>query len=222
MARRDKNFRYEVEKFQGLIQQVLSLVTKGYTRIHVTYLPESKKNKWKEIDTKIYRSYHANLTRSQIYYRRDKNYKVYKYFRWENVIVLMSTDENDNPEIIEKDRFTDLKTAQKEIKIGEHLSFVIYYDERKKITARVGKGTVEYWKNNIKYHAKLKHKKSIQQEVFKINLIPPWSGVHKQKNEVRKFIIQQIDKNGVVFSKEEKNAIRFNTRRKQIKVFKDH
>lgn len=220
MAIRDKNFRYEVDKFQGLIQQILSLTTRGYTRIHVTYYPRNKKDKWQQIDTKIYRRYQANITRGQIDYRRKKGYKVYKFFRWENVMIIMSTAGNDFPEIEEDDNFLDLKTGQQKVKIGEHLTFIIYVDERKKITARVGKNTLDYWSQNIQYHAQLKHKKALQQEIYKINLIPPWRGVHLQKKEIRKFIISEIKRNGVHYSKKEIKNIRFNTRRKQIKVFK--
>lgn len=221
MAIRDKNYKYKPANFQATVQQILFYLTRGYTRMHVTYYPAKKSKKYNEIDEKIYRKYQTNLTRAQVDYRIKKGYKVYKFLRFENVMILMSNDGEMPDGIEEDDHFVDIKTGQKEVKFSEFLSFIFYIDERKKFTCRVGKQTLNYWRGNISHSAKKKNKKAILQEVRKINFIPPYAGVHKQKKELRKHIISEIEKHGVPFSKDEKESIRFNTRRKQIKVFAD-
>lgn len=236
MAIRDKNFRYEVERWEGLIQFILFLASKGYTRIFVNYFPEKKKGRWEEIDEKIYRKYQANLTRGQIDYRRKQGYKVYKYFRWNQVMVLVSTEGEDSPEIQEEDIFLDLKTGQQKIQISERLHFILYYSGKEKklkqkqkngqqkktinFTAKLGNETIDYWKQNLIYHIRMKHNAEVLQEVRKIDYVPSYSGIYEQKVQLRQFIFDEIRRHGVKFTEEEKDKISFQPRRYQINVFK--
>src|SRR5690625_476142 len=218
MAIRDKNYMYEVESWQGLIQHILFLASRDYTRIHVTYYPVEKQDRWKSIDEKLYKRYHTNLTRGQVDYRRKQGYKVYKFFRYDQTMILMSTEGKDYPEIEEQDKFQDLKTAKQKIQVTSNLYFEFYYSGQKKkykrkqkngiekrqvnFTVRMGKETIEYWKLNLRYHIKLKHKKDVFREIRKIAHIPSFSGIYEQKVQLRKFILNEIKKHGLKLTNE--------------------
>lgn len=196
-------YLYEPSSWQGLLQQIVFLITKGYGYFHITNYPESKQDKWVKIDQKLIEKYQTNKTRSQRSRNKEKGNANFWFLRYENVaVILMATTDfkgsktKVNNGIVIDDEFFDIEKKDMKIEIGRMSSFKIHKSNGSVKVSMTNKMYKEV-STNLKEVAKLKNVSKAKYEFQKLNGLPCWAGIIEQKFMLLDVIVQELKRHNV-------------------------
>jgi len=200
--------QYKVVSWQGLLQYISkSLVGKGYYYWHLTELPTSKKYKWEQIDEKLIEKYQTDKSKHQRHRRKAKGEANFMYIRYQGMAFVFHT-EGDIPEDVEySDKFYDTRQNPIFLKVSDEVSFRIQLSENGKAHVALDKDTYLGFKAMLHNVSKRKNPELLKSSYNRINGIPSYSGVLKQKKQLAEYCVKQA----------EKNDIRINTNQKDQK-----
>lgn len=220
--------QYLCTSWQGLLQQLIFLVSRGYVFFSIVPL-NFKKNgdNWVKTDKKLIKKYDMNISKFQRA-RRKKNGKAnFYYLRWEHVAIMLHTVGDVNSTVY-NDKFLDLREKQRKIilKISDLVWLQIGFgaiekDKKRHVTVRLEKDCFNGFKANIERISQLKNKDLIIAEFNKLNGIPAWKGIIEQKDLLYNFMMKKCKSNSIKLTDEDKKKVRFNTKRNPLKVFED-
>lgn len=215
-------YLYKPTTWQGLLQQIVFLVTQGYSYFHVAQYPENKRDKWDKIDKKLIEKYQTNLTRSQRYRNKEKRNANFWFLRYESVaIILMATTDfkgaktQARPGIVIDDQFFDIHKKDMKINIGKMSSFKVHSIDGK-ITVSMTNQMFTDIKIKLLEVAKTKDLKKTQFEFHKLNGLPAWAGINKQKFQLLDLVVQELKRHNI---KAKKTSFFVKLTRNKVKVY---
>lgn len=236
--------KYLCKRWQGLLEMMVNLIGNGYYDVHITYLPEKKMDKWKNIDEKLIRKYKADLTKDQRYQRKKKGLAHFRYLRWENIAIIMHTpgdiiSPGDMPKFKDKfnqkqlemyviemdDRFTDVRQNPIFLRISDEVIFDIRLLPKKEkgknvATVRFAKSMIKDIKADLEENLAARAKNKVLYLYGMLNGVPAWRGIIIQKRALKRFILQRAKKHHVTFKEEDLYLNDF--RKKEDSIFEEN
>ena len=224
---------YLCNSWQFMLQQIIYLVSKGYTYYSTGEIPINKSNKARSIDKKIIDKYNVNLSKYQRTRRKQKKLANFYYLRWKNQFVILHTKGNIDESVIIDDEFYNLNDYRKgdskfKIIVGKELIVNIVMKEGKP-TVVLDKSTYKDIKTELDELVKNKQIGKLYKRFNMLNYIPAWSGIVKQKfllqeeifRAAKKYGLNTKKKNQIKYPYEYKDLIEYplwiNTYRKPVK-----
>ena len=213
-----------------MLQQIVYLVSKGYTYYSVGEIPLNKASKARSIDQKIINKYNIDLSKHQRTRRKQKKLANFYYLRWKNQFVILRTEGKLEEPV--DDVFLNIKKKSKggskfKINIGKELILNIVLVNGK-ATVVLDKSTFKDVKTELDELVKNKQIKKLYKRYSMLNSIPAWSGIVKQKfllqeeifKAAKKYGLNTKKKNQIKYPCEYKNLIEYplwiNTYRKPV------
>jgi len=214
--------RYLCQNWQGMLQLLVYLLSRGYYFIHVGYFPVRKKNKWEKIDEKLILRYQTTKSKFQRCRQKRLGVANFFYFRWEGVAIIAHTD-GATENVSMEDTFIDIRYSPINISISELVSFKVSLvtpgiSTTSKVEVALARETYKGLKEVLSVVASTKKTHLAIAEFSKINNFPAYSRVIKQKVLLAKYLIRQLRKNQIELSITE---LPIQTRLKRYKVFFD-
>ena len=203
---------YICASWQGLLQQLAWLLSRGYWYHHVTYLPERKRDRWERIDQKLIKKYGCDKTKWQRARLKKKGVANFYYLRWENVAVLMHTSGDIPSDIVYDDTFRNIMAKGKKnrlkVQISPLVGFEFYLDD-KGITVKLDKQTYAGIKDHLETVVATKNVAKIVHEYNKLNGFPAFRGIVRQKIELAKFILNRAGHHQIRLSPQDLRIITY-------------
>lgn len=200
---------YLCNSWQFMLQQIIYLVSKGYTYYTTGEIPLDKASKARSIDQKIINKYNIDLSKDQRARRKKKKLANFYYLRWKNQFVILHTE--GKLEQTADDVFYNIKNKSKggdkfKITIGKKLSVnIVLVNE--KVTVTLDKSTYKDIKVKLNELVKNKQIKKLYKRFSMLNSIPAWSGIVKQKFLLQEEIYKAAKKYGLNTKK--RNQIKY-------------
>lgn len=150
-------------ELQPFFRAVLRYVGNGYTQCQLSYIPDKKKHKLPNIDTKLKNIYKSNLSQGKRQYRRKKGLCNYAVLRYRDFFYLILKSPGKD-ELNEK-----WKTIYKlPLKLGNTLELQIIKDERNKNTIKISKQLLKEIKSKIALYIEKKQGNKLHTELNKL------------------------------------------------------
>ncbi|RAS90776.1 hypothetical protein A3863_07910 [Priestia endophytica] len=216
-------YLYKPTSWQGFLQQLHFLLAhSGYRYFHVTHYPEHKQDKWDKIDQKLIEKYQTNMTRSQRYRNKEKKNANFWFLRYDNVaVILMATDKFKGAQTQVKegitidDEFYDIQKKSLKVSIGKMSNFKTHFVDGK-ITISMGNAMFKDIKYKLLEVAKTKNLRQAKYEFEKLNGLPAWGGINKQKFQLLDLLTQELKRHNI---KTKKSSFFVKLTRDKVKVF---
>jgi len=181
------------DNLKTFLGATVSFLGHGYTKYKVVYIPEKKINKKAQILKKIEKSYGTNKTRSKRAYAKKKGKANFGAVNYNNLVIIMHTKGEISPEIDYGKGWLEFKEKTKiELKLSDYTGFIIFRDERNKITVRLNKETLEDFKNRINEALKTRNKKAFYSILNAFRGFPLFRGIVMQKKVLKRWLIIKL------------------------------
>lgn len=206
------------------IDYVVNCIANGkYIYYQLSYIPIEKledKGFLAKLDSKIKEKYQTNKNKNQRLYLRRQDKARFIAVRYKNILLIMRTE--GDFEIGKNEKWEDIRKKKIELKISEYTTYCIGFGKSKSnknnktlgnsVSVTLGADTY----NLIKLSCidAIKYKKSIRKLYFewnKINGFNGWSGVNKQKMQLRDYLVKEVCKEFGKNKKEARKIFRINT-----------
>lgn len=209
--------KYLVDDWQGFIQQIVYLLSRGYTEFCSVEYPVKKENKFIEIDEKLIKKYRANRNKDQLRYNKQKGNANFKFLRYKNTAIIMKTKGRVEEKINCDDVFYNISKKDIVIKVTDLTSFKIKIGEKGTITVFMTEDFFRYTKATCLDLLDARKIKECVTEFNKLNGLPAWQGINEQRGKIKKAILRYTKKSGI---KLDPAVLRIYTKRHSKPVFK--
>ena len=205
------------------IDYVINAISNGkYLYYQINYIPENKavnEDYLNKLDEKMSNKYNANLTKNQRLNLRRKDAARHLYVRYKNIVILLKTE--GFTEVAKNEKWKDIRKEKINLKITDNVIYNIGLGQGKssksktlnsKITVTLSKDTLNLIK--VSCLEAIRYKKSIRLLIFewnKINGFNGWSGINKQKIQLRDYLVKEVCRNFGIKKKEARKLFRINT-----------
>lgn len=215
---------YLVESWQGFLQQTVFLVSRGYHHYCLTRYPESKKERWTQIDRKLIGKYQTDKNRFQRARQKNKGLRNYYFFRWGNLAILMHTAGGLPPDVMHDDLFRDCRNKAERLLVafGTVSLWVMPPEDPNnsgRTTVRMSREFYREFKNGLLEVAKRRDRRGLIYEFNKINGFPAWAGMIAQKKRLADFVIRTSRKHEI-WPAINRDELRLVARRKPVPDWK--
>ena len=210
--------KYICQSWQGLIQMVVFLVSRGYHHYCLTVFPVVKKDKWMAIDAKLIARYQTDLSKWQRARRKKDGKANYYYLRWNEIAIILHTAGSSDIDTA-GDMFCDIRQKAMVISVSALVSFSIrphIVNGKNHIEVKLTKETYTGIKNNLHEIAKTNNAWKVSAELKKLNGFPCYSQIIRQKRQLVEYAIKQAKRHQLVV---DKRQIPILTRLKRYPVF---
>ena len=211
---------YLCRSWQGFIQQLVYLVSRGYYYYCLIEYPLRKKEKWHQIDAKLIDKYKCNKSKFQRTRLKNKGNTNFYFIRYEHIALIMHTQGILPDDITMDDTFLDCrnKRARLNITIGSIDLWVMPPGDpnHQKVTVRIAKNSFRGIKDVLLNACRTQRKNIVVREYDKLNGLPAWSGIVRQKRMLADYVVREAGKHCIPLHK---NDLRLNTFRKIHKVW---
>ena len=176
---------------------VMRYVGNGYSKCQISTIPEKKKHKIAQIDTKMNHRYLSDLSQGKRQYRRKQGLANYAVLRYRDMyLVLKSPGKDETGEKWHSIYRTPLI-------LGKILKLEIYKDERRKNTVKIEKELLKDIKASImlsiekragaKFHAEMG-------KLYNLSRTIPYRGLNMQISTLLKEVKEAQKKHGTHFT----------------------
>ncbi|WLR55942.1 hypothetical protein LC048_02780 [Mesobacillus subterraneus] len=213
-------YRYELDSWQALLQQLNNLVSSKckYYFWHLTYLPDSKRDKWGSIDLKLIERYQTNKTPKQRLSIRKKGYARFMYLRWEHIVFIVHT-EGQIPAGVEQDKFYDIRKIPINFELSDLVGFQIE-NLKGKTSIKLNNNTFNTVKEELRMIAKSGDILKMRNTFHKLNGFPSWSGIITQKKVLAEFLTKEAKKHNVNSRNFSYSSLFIRMQRKAVKTWR--
>lgn len=216
-------YLYIPTNWQGFVQQLQFLVSRaGYRYFHVSHYPAQKKDKWLKIDNKLIDKYQTNLSAKQRSTNKSKGNANFMFLRFENIAVILMATSNfkggktkTREGIVIDDEFFDIASKDLNIEIGRMTGLKIHTADNK-ITVSMTKKMYQDKSGLLVEVAKEKNVKKAKYEFGKLNGLPAWGGINKQKFQLLKVLVEELKRHNL---KVKESMFFVKLARDKVKVF---
>lgn len=211
----DVGYQYEVETWQGLIQQLVYMLGRGCFWYCITVLPRKKKDKWHQIDQKLIRKYGTEMDKFKRARRKKKGLMNFYYLRWGSLAIILHTAGDVDSSVKMDDIFKDARITPLSIHVS-HLVKLRVYRTGGRWTVCLARETYQGHKAVLAEVAQTKNVFEMVQTFDQLNAYPAWAGIINQKHRLARYLLHQARKHQVSFSM---NQLRFWDKRTPVKVW---
>jgi hypothetical protein len=196
-------YLYKPTTWQGFVQQIVFLMSKGYRYYYCTQYPEKKKDRFDAIDMKLIEMYQTNQTRSQRVRSKEKGCANFFFLRFNDIaIVLMATNKFEGKKtktrediIIDHD-FLCIDNRPLSLNLGRVLALKIHTKENR-ITVSMDRRMFLDKKAELQEVSKRRSYGLAQREFGKLNGLPAYHGIIQQKKELLAYLVSELKRHGV-------------------------
>lgn len=185
--------KIECISMAGFIQMIVNLIGQGYNYYHVMVYPEKKQHKFHLIDIKLAEKYEANMERNKAYRSRRMGKSSYRLLRWGQLAILLKTNGESSPN--EDDQFSDVRNSSLKLRVGEFTVLDVRYTDSGTLSVYIEKCCYRNIKTELMELCFLKDAGRIYYIYDRLNGFPNYKGIIKQKQWLKKFIINHAKKN---------------------------
>jgi hypothetical protein len=171
-------------------------------------------HKWQAIDEKLIKKYDAKKSKYQRARLKQKGIANFYFLRWHDQAVIFHTSGEISDAILYDDRFYYIYDRALEIRVSENISVKIAIDNS--VTVRLTKESYKGIKAVLWDVCRTRNRKAILDEFNKLNGLPAWKGIVKQKKMLADYVQREVKRFHIDIGKKE---LILNTRRKIYKVF---
>lgn len=215
MEHESERSNYECECWQGLLQILVYLSSRGYHYHQVQQLPARKKDKWKKIDERLIEKFGAGLSKFQRARRKKDGMANFYYLRWQGLVVIIHTP-GIIPVDLQREKFQEVKSNPIRVRLSENISMDVYYDEAtKKFSARMSRDSYLGFKAVLENACKCGLSRT-KEEFERTNGIPAWHGVVQQKKTLARHVLGEARRHNIEIRLAD---LRLNTKRTIYDVF---
>jgi len=177
------------DNLKTFLGAIISFLGHGYTSYKIVSIPQKKIEKKSMILKKIEKNYKTSRTRSQRAYAKKKNRANFGAVNYNNLVIILHTKGEISPEIdYGKGWYSFEKKSKIELNLSDYTSIIVFKDERKKITARLSKETLEDFKNRINEALKKRDKKALYAVLSSFRGYPLFRGIVMQKKALKEWL----------------------------------
>jgi hypothetical protein len=200
--------------WQGLLQQLITLIGHGYRFFCLTEYPVNKQDKWEAIDSKLIKKYDADVGKDKRYRNQQKGRANYMFLRWGKLaLILRSGGEYEETD----DRFVDIRNKELVLEVGNTMHIKIVPEGSKgRVTAYMDKQVYRDIKAELLDHCRHRRLDVLKGRFAALNGLPAFSGITQQKAGLVTDIIREGKKHGLSLQRKD---FPVRTARKIYKVF---
>jgi len=181
------------DNLKTFIGSTISFLGHGYTTFKIVSIPQKKIHKKAQILKKIEKNYQTKKTRSQRAYAKKKGKANFGAVNYNNLVIILHTKGEISENIdYGKGWYSFEKKSKIELNISDYTSIIIFRDEREKITARLGKETLEDFKNRINEALKKRDKKALYAVLSSFRGYPLFRGIVMQKKALKSWLRDKL------------------------------
>lgn len=204
------------------IDYIVNAISNGkYLYYQLSYIPESKMNEefFNKLDTKLENKYQTGLNKAERLNLRRKEKARHLGARYKNIVILLKT--KGDTEVAPGDKWTDIRKHKMELRMGKYTTYNVGVGPAKKktnksldftVSVTLSADTVNYIKLScidcIRYQKDLKR---LVYEWNKINGFNGWSGINKQKLQLKEYLIKEVRKSFSIKQDKASKLFRVNT-----------
>jgi len=212
-------YTYEVDSWQGILQQLVNYTSLGYTRYCEVEYPERKRGQFSTIDRKIIAKYQADKSKDQRSRLKKKGYANFVFMRWAKYAWILQSPGVVREDILYDDIFHSLTGSPIEVRGGpETLLVVGLFGRKVGVSVKMSKDTYRNVRAGLMEVACSGNRNQCVREFNKLNGLPAWHGIVEQKVRLAQYLVKQAGSHQMKISKRD---LRIYTRRKVYPVWKD-
>jgi len=212
-------YTYEVQNWQGLLQQLVNYTSLGYTKYCEVEYPERKREQFSAIDRKIIAKYHADKSKDQRSRLKKKGYANFVFMRWDKYAWILQSPGVLRDDIVYDDTFHSFAGRPIEVRVGpETLLVVGLFGRNGGVSVKMSKETYREVRAGLMEAACSGDRNRCVKEFNKLNGLPAWHGIVQQKVRLAEYLVKQARSHQMKLSKRD---LRIYTRRKVYPVWKD-
>jgi hypothetical protein len=173
-------------KLREFCKDVITYIGSGYKYFKIVHIPNDKLFKKHEILLKVSNHYRTNLSRGMRHKGRLKNIANYGAVYFKNTLIILRTSgEHQDGE----KEFSEIP-KNLEIKFSEHLTLILFKDERGKFTWRLSRETFRFFRGEFEIAFKNRDGKKFHNLNHLWGGLPRYIGIGKQKRELNKMFLE--------------------------------
>lgn len=211
------------------IDYLLNCISNGkYLYYQLSYIPPEKaqnKEFLAKLDSKVREKYQTDINKNKRLNLRRQDKARFISVRYKNILVIMRTEgdfENGKNE-----KWEDIRNKKIELKISDYTTYLIGFGKSKSkrnnkslgSTVSVALGPDTYNLIKLSCMDAIKYKKSIRKLIYewnKINGYNGWSGINRQKIELKNYLVNEVCKEFGKKKIEAEKIFRVNTYRAKV------
>jgi len=212
-------YTYEVQNWQGLLQQLVNYTSLGYTRYCAVEYPERKREQFSAIDRKIIAKYEADKSKDQRSRLKKKGFANFVFMRWDKFAWILQSPGVVRDDIVYDDIFHSMSGRPLEVRVGpETLLVVGLFGRNNGVSVKMSTETYCDVRAGLMEAAFSGDRSRCIREFNKLNGLPAWHGIVKQKVRLAQYLVKQARSHQMKLSKKD---LHIYTRRKVYPVWKD-
>jgi len=212
-------YTYEVQNWQGLLQQLVNYTSLGYKKYCEVEYPESKRERFSAIDGKIIAKYEADKSKDQRSRLKKKGFANFVFMRWDKYAWILQSPGVVRDDIVYDDIFHSFTVRPIEVRVGpETLLMVGLFGRNGGVSVKMSKETYREVRAGLMEVACSGDRSRCIGEFNKLNGLPAWHGIVEQKVRLAEYLVKQARSHQMKLSK---RNLRIYTRRKVYPVWKD-
>jgi len=135
-------YTYEVNSWQGLLQQLVNYTSLGYTKYCEVEYPERKRGQFSAIDRKIIEKYHADSSKDQRSRLKKKGFSNFVFMRWDKFAWILQSPGKVREDIPYDDIFHSMTGRPIEVRVGpEALLVVDFFGSNNGVSVKMSRET---------------------------------------------------------------------------------
>ena len=210
------------------IDYVVNAISNGkYLYYQINYIPENKavnEDYLKNLDKKLSNKYNTNLNKNERLNLRRKGIARHLSVRYNNIIIILRTP--GETEIAINEKWKDIRKEKINLKISENVTYLIGLGQSKASKDKTLESKITVTLNLIKLSCldAIRYKKSIRKLIYefnKVNGFNGWSGINKQKMQLKEYLVIEVCKSFGMKKKDAKKLFRVNTFRAKAQKYLD-
>jgi len=212
-------YTYEVQNWQGLLQQLVNYTSLGYTKYCEVEYPERKRGRFSTIDRKIITKYQADKSKDQRSRLKKKGFANFVFMRWDKYVWILQSPGVVGDDIVYDDTFYSITGSPIEVRVGpETLLVAGLFGRNGGVSVKISKETYREVRAGLMEVACSGDRNQCIREFNKLNGLPAWHGIVEQKVRLAEYLVKQARSHQMKLSKQN---LRIYTRRKVYPVWKD-
>ncbi len=212
-------YTYEVQNWQGLLQQLVNYTSLGYRKYCEVEYPERKRGRFSAIDRKIIAKYQADKSKDQRSRLKKKGYANFVFMRWDNFAWILQSPGVVRDDIVYDDVFHSMTGRSIDVRVGPEMLLVVgLFGGNGGVSVKMSKETYRDVRAGLMEVACSGDRNRCVREFNKLNGLPAWHGIVEQKVRLAQYLVKQARSHQMKLSKRD---LRIYTRRKVYPVWKD-
>lgn len=206
------------------IDYLVNAISNGkYLYYQLSYIPKDKMDNedfLNRLDKKMDNKYQAYLNKSERLKLRRKEKARHLYTRYQNIVVVLRTE--GETDVAPGEKWKDIRKHKIELKLGKYTTYMIGVGPSKKkkndksldfiVSVTLSPDTVNYIK--LSCIDCIRYQKDIRRLVYewnKINGFNGWSGVNKQKLQLKEYLVKEVRRSFSIKQEKAEKLFRVNT-----------